>query len=510
MTARPLYATPRTPSRKTMAGPADKIATLLGLELMDWQRDAIALFTETENGMYAYTDATLLVPRQNGKSTLLLILLLVRCLGTPGSRCGYGAQDLKSARKMLLETWVPLLDASPLKGTYKVRSANGSESVRFSNGSVIELLVSTSTKAQHGQQFDFCMLDEAFAQVDSRVEVSVLPSFATRTEIPPGVQWLVVSTAGTKSASPYLLDRVENRRQLVTAGVTEGAAYIEYAAPDDADHTDPAVWDACNPALGTTITSDAVKAELASLGEAEFRRSRLCQWTTQHHDPVVSLEHWETLRDPHSRRGRGLVIAFDSTPNGSHSAIAVASVRDDDLVHVEVIAHEAGTGWLANEVARLTRAHSPDLVLVDPRTPAGTALPYLTDLGVDFTEMSTSDVIQAYAGFIAACSDEKLRHIGQPELTAALTGAVPRRVGDAFAWSRQSSSVDISPLCAVTIALAGAQRPRPSVGIWSMREEVPKAATRMADEREQRRREQLRQFNEEEKREKANAGLGFE
>ena len=241
MTAHPLYATPPTPGRKTMAGPANKIAGILGLELMPWQRDAIALFTETENGMYAYNDATLLVPRQNGKSTLLLILLLVRCLGTAGSRCGYGAQDLKSARKMLLETWVPLLDASPLKGTYKVRSANGSEAIRFSNGSVIELLVSTSTKAQHGQQFDFAMLDEAFAQVDSRVEVSVLPSFATRTEIPPGVQWLVVSTAGTRSASPYLLERVENRRQLVTAGVTEGAAYIEYAAPDGADHTDPEV-----------------------------------------------------------------------------------------------------------------------------------------------------------------------------------------------------------------------------------------------------------------------------
>ncbi len=467
MTAQPRFATPLTPGRSNMVTPAVKIAQLLGVDLMDWQRDAIALFTELdEHGMYAYTDATLLVPRQNGKSTLLLILLLVRALGTPGSRCGYGAQDLKSARKMLLEVWTPLLDGSALRGSYSVRAANGSEAIRFSNGSTVELLVSTSQKAQHGQVYDFAMLDEAFAQVDSRVEVSILPAFATRTERAPGVQWLVVSTAGTRSASPYLLERVESRRQLVAAAVTKGTAYVEYSAEDGADHTDPAVWAACNPALGITITEEAIKAELASLGEAEFRRSRLCQWTTQQHDPVVPLEIWDGLCDTLSRRGKSLVIAFDSTPNGSASSIGVASKRDDGLFHVELVAHEAGTGWLGSEVTRLARAHKPEGVLVDPRSPAATALPYLRDASVKVTETSTTDATQGFAAFVTAAHEGTLRHIGQPELTAALTGAVRRPIGDAFAWSRRSSSVDISSLCAVTLALWGAttiRRPRARV-----------------------------------------------
>ena len=470
MTARPLYATPRTPDRKTMAGPAAKIAKLLDLDLMEWQQGAVELFTEIdETGRYAFSDATLLVPRQSGKSTALLVLLLVRCLGTPGSRCGYGAQSLKDARKMLLEVWVALLDASPLKGTYKVRSANGSEAIRFSNGSVIELLVSTSTKAQHGQVFDFCVLDEAFSQVDSRVEVSVLPAFATRTERPPGVQWLVVSTAGTRSASPYLLERVETRRQLVAAEITSGTAYIEYSAPDGADHTDPEVWTACNPALGVTITEDAVRAELASLGEAEFRRSRLCQWTTQQADPVVSLEVWDSLCDPASARGEDIALAFDSVPDGSVSSIAVASRREDGLIHVELVAHEPGTGWLANEVARLARTHGALDVLADPRTPAGTALPALEDHGVKVTEVNSGGVTTAYAMFVTACAEGHLRHIGQPELTAALTGAVRRPVGDAYAWSRRSSAVDISPLCAVTLAVWGVlSRSERGPQIWSL------------------------------------------
>jgi len=467
MTATPFSATPRTPGRRSMVGPAVKLAKLLGITLMDWQRDALELFTELdERNMYAYSDCTLVVPRQSGKSTMLLILLLTRALGTPGSRCGYGAQDLKSARKMMLEVWQPLLEASALRGSFTVRAANGSEAIRFNNGSVIELLVSTSHKAQHGQVFDLALLDEAFAQVDSRVEVSVLPSFATRTERQPGVQWIVVSTAGTRSASPYLLDRVESRRQLVDAGITSGTAYVEYSAPDGADHTDPEVWKSCNPALNVTITMDAVRAELASLGEAEFRRSRLCQWTTQHHDPVVPLDVWDALCDPESRRGDRLILAFDATPDASTYSIAIASKRTDGLIHVELVDSGDTVDWLVEEVARLVKKHRPDLVLVDPRTPADAATLPLRDLGVKVTQVTSHDVCASHAAFVAACNEGTLRHIGQVQLAAALTGAVRRPVGDAFSWSRRSSSIDISGLVAVSLALWGvsqAKPPRPRV-----------------------------------------------
>ena len=97
----------------------------------------------------------------------------------------------------------------------------------------------------------------------------------------------------------------------------------------------------------------------------------------------------------------------------------------------------------------------PDRVLVDPRTPASTVLVALRDMGVKVTEVTSLDVTQAHAAFIAACTEGKLRHIGQPELSSALTGAVRRPVGDAFAWSRRSSGVDISPLVACTLALLG-------------------------------------------------------
>jgi hypothetical protein len=53
-----------------------------------------------------------------------------------------------------------------------------------------------------------------------------------------------------------------------------------------------------------------------------------------------------------------------------------------------------------------------------------------------------------------------LRHRGRPELDAAVAGAEQRIVSDSWLWSRKNSSVDISPLVAVTLAAAQAPKRR--------------------------------------------------
>ena len=46
-----------------------------------------------------------------------------------------------------------------------------------------------------------------------------------------------------------------------------------------------------------------------------------------------------------------------------------------------------------------------------------------------------------------------LAHLGSDDLRDAIRGARSRPLGDAWAWSRKNSSVDISPLVAATLAL---------------------------------------------------------
>jgi hypothetical protein len=69
--------------------------------------------------------------------------------------------------------------------------------------------------------------------------------------------------------------------------------------------------------------------------------------------------------------------------------------------------------------------------------------------------VSAQEHAKACGTFFDACEQQTLRHLGSSELTAAVKGAAKRPLGDAWAWSRKASSVDISPLVAVTLALWG-------------------------------------------------------
>jgi hypothetical protein len=68
------------------------------------------------------------------------------------------------------------------------------------------------------------------------------------------------------------------------------------------------------------------------------------------------------------------------------------------------------------------------------------------------TEVTANEHAQACGMIYDAVEQATLRHLGTPELDAAVKGAVKRSLGDAWAWSRKASDVDISPLVAVTLA----------------------------------------------------------
>jgi hypothetical protein len=66
--------------------------------------------------------------------------------------------------------------------------------------------------------------------------------------------------------------------------------------------------------------------------------------------------------------------------------------------------------------------------------------------------VSAGEHAQACGEFFDAAQQDRLRHLGSTELTAAVAGAATRNLGEAWAWARKKSSVDISPLVACTLA----------------------------------------------------------
>lgn len=478
----PRYATPRTPSRETDGDKAARYAVELGKPLMPWQRQVfdVALEKDPDTGLYIYKEVVVTVPRQNGKTTLILVLYLLRALATANQRMVYTAQTQSAAKEKFMDDWLPMLEDSPFKKYFTVSKANGQEALRFSNKSLLKL-IATTLKAGHGLTLDMSVIDEVFSLQDNRMEQALVPAAKTRHMVPPGPQFWIVSTAGTFANSPYMWRKVQQGRQYIADGLTKTACYFEWSADDDDDPSSPETWRKCNPAWGYTLGLEALDYDFTSgMDLSEFRRADLNQWVVAETDPVIPLDHWATLVDMTPMEGQ-VAIAFDVAEDRSMSSIAAAQ-RVGDLWFVEVIASRPGTAWLPKAIAQIWHNQRPIGIWLDRSGPAGSLVAELANLNVPVVhDVPASDLAKACGMFYdAAMGDEgdddneasppTLRHRGEPALTAALDGAGQQTLSDAWKWSRKKSNVDISPLVAVTMALFGAKQFSNTPEVYSIRE----------------------------------------
>ena len=82
-----------------------------------------------------------------------------------------------------------------------------------------------------------------------------------------------------------------------------------------------------------------------------------------------------------------------------------------------------------------------------------TTIRLLTDAHVRVTELSTHDLAVAHGQFLDTLAAGRLKHGGQPELTAAVRHGTQRPLSGADAWQRRGTAVDVSPLAAATLAV---------------------------------------------------------
>jgi len=421
---------------------------------MPWQQLVADVGGEYDpvTGIPCYREVVVTVPRQSGKTTLVLAWEVQRAIGWSDrwgpQRVVYSAQTGNDARKKLIEDQVPLIEPHrKVFGVKRVLKGMGNEAIEFLNGSRVNLLAS-SQDSGHGKTLDLGVKDELFADVDDRRDQALVPAMATR----PAAQALTTSTMGTVES--YALNRaVERGRQAVAEDVRSGIAYFEWSADPDADPDDPATWWSCMPALGFTITEPVVAHARATLSLPEFRRAFLNIMDSMRADPVISAADWGACAVPGSEILGQVVLAFDVSPDRSTASIAVAGApKDAEGVHVEVVDSRSGFEWTVPRIVEIVARWRPALVVCDAAGPAGALIAPLASAGVDVRPATTREHTQACGAFYDDVKSATLRHLGQPELTAAVDGADRRIVADAWLWSRKSSSIDISPLVAATLA----------------------------------------------------------
>jgi len=439
----------------------------------------VALEIDPATGLLAYREVRVTVPRQSGKTTSILSLVLHRALGSGAAwlpfgplpqNIVYGAQTGKDARKKWEDDWLPVLDRSRFSNFYHKRLANGHEALLFANGSMQSLLAATADSG-HGGTLDLGVDDESFARKDARREQAVLPAMNTRLQ----PQWWIISTAGTPTQSPYLYNKVISGRKLVEAQQHDlarrsGICYIEFSAPDDADPYDPRVWWDCMPALGYTVTEPTVQAAMDTmladpkLGLSEFRRAYLNQWVLAMGDPVVPIDHWRSLARPEAARPDWVVLGLSVSPEDASAAVVACGEATEGALQSAVVEYGEGIDWLlpsAEQVAigddgvlgRLVEKYNHPYVLVNEKSVAHLLPEIERIVGFDrVIRRKGADMPSACAFWLRLAKQKRLLHRDEAELLVALAGAERRKVLDGWVWDHSRSGADITPIDAQTLA----------------------------------------------------------
>jgi len=419
---------------------------------MPWQKMVadVALEMNTD-GTPVYRELCVLVPRQCGKTSLMLAMELHRALlwGSPQT-IGYTAQTGWDARRKLVDDQVPLIENSELAATVKrIYRGAGMESVHFKNASRIDVMPSTPT-AGHGRVISLGVIDEAFSDEDDRREGALLPAMATKRD----AQLFVISTAGTQ-ASLYLKRKVEQGRAMVDAGIDEGVAYFEFSAHEDDDIDDPKVWWKTIPALGHTIEERVVAHARSTMTEGEFRRAMLCQWTVLD-DAAIPAKYVQRVMDPTTAPAGALSFGIDVAMDRSWAAISVA----DETGRVELIDHREGVSWVVDRTLELWRKNKGAIV-VDGYSPANSLVDRLETGGLPVTRYSLRDMTAACGIFYDAVLDDAIRIRPHTSLTAAIESAKRKQMASGWLWSRTVDNADLTPLFASTLAYHHATNRRP-------------------------------------------------
>lgn len=445
---------------------------MAGLEPDPWQEFTIHHgLGERDDGQWAAFEVGLEVARQNGKGGVLEIRELAGLFLLGERLVIHSAHEFATAEEALERMAAIIEGCADLSRRVKtIKRSHGQEGIYLTNGQ--RLRYKTRTKGGgRGFTADCVILDEAMVIPEAFLG-ALMPTLSAR---PNPQLWYTGSAVDQEHMDNGVVFARLRERGL--AAEDPSLAYFGWSAPfDDPSQvpegaaTDPSVWAQANPAIGIRIATEHVANEQRSMDPRTFAVERLGvgDWpaTDGSGVQVIDLETFLARTDAESVPLDPVRFTYDVKPDRSAAAIGVAGRREDGRHHIEVVEHKRGTGWVAERLAELVTAHASGPVMCDVAGPAASLLPALAKLEVEVEPVSAKEHAQACGAFFDAVEQDTVRHLGTPELVAAVRGATQRPLGDAWAWSRKSSSVDISPLVACTLALWACESDQPTKRSW--------------------------------------------
>jgi phage terminase large subunit-like protein len=452
---------------------ADKTVRLLehyGIKLLPWQKSILYRWMAVEqdsDGIWKWVnpEAGLLVPRQNGKSELLLarivggmIFMAEALIYTAHSdktvdeikrrvlRFFYDAEE--EIRDMLTDEF----DKEPKSLDY----------VELRNRGRCVFRTRTRTGGL-GTTNDTLLLDEDQEETDAQQE-ALLPTISAGKS--QNQQVIRAGTPPSGGSSGVVFMRV---RKAVLDGKDTDTCWQEWSVETITDPSDEDAWYATNPSLGYFLMVAAVKSESKKMAVDSFNKMRLGWIAGVENMRAISDEMWSPLAVTKVELPENpmLVYAIKFAPDGSAVSVAVGVIMPDGKVHVELVERKpmsAGTSWIVMFLMENNRWRKANKIIIDGA--AGTQL-LVEELVRTERKLSkriltpnAKEAGAAYAAFHTAIEMKLLTHFNQPALNVSIRTVKRRSIGKDGMYGYASMNPDIQsdPTEAAAFAYYGAIR----------------------------------------------------
>lgn len=427
-----------------------ELAETAGLFLDDWQKWVLhyACAESIPDVAWSAFEVSLLVSRQNGKGSILEARQLAGLFYFREPFAVHSAHEFKTAHEHFLRM-INLIEGTPDldRQVHKIRRGAGEQAIELKTGERLRF-IARSTGSGRGMTGDVVYLDEAFALTPAMMG-ALMPTLSA---VPNPQIWY------TSSAPRKESEVLHGIRKRAVEGGSDRLFHAEWCADPDVTLDDVDAWYQANPALGIRISEDYVRSEFDAMRHIpqEFLRERL--GVPEEPEGIesgpVPLEVWESLTDGQSATAGAVRLAFDMSSDRQWSTFGLAGRRLDGLTHVEVRDSKPGTDWVVARCKELTEGHGVPVSVVKG-SPGASFIDVFQSSGIRVDVVSTAEYAEFCGRFIDATRGEQpsLRHRGDPRLMRSLATVQTKPAGDGgVVWSRRTSTADISPLTAATVA----------------------------------------------------------
>lgn len=458
---------------------ADKTIQLLehyGIKLLPWQKAilyrwmAVELDDEGE-WKWVNTDCGLLVPRQNGKSELLIARIIggMVFLGEALIYTAHSDNTVKEIKRRILQFFYDAeTEIRDMLTDEFDKEPKSLDYVELRNRARCVFRTRTRTNGL-GSTNDVLILDEDQEETDAQQE-ALLPTISSGKN--QNHQTIRAGTPPSGGGNGTVFLRM---RKAVLDGKTTDTCWQEWSVETITDPSDQEAWYEANPSLGYFLMKSAVNAEAQKMAIDSFNKMRLGWIAGIENMRAISDDQWTPLgvtdktypgaaAVPLPERP-SLVYAIKFAPDGSAVSLAVGVNMPDGRVHVEILDRRpmsAGTGWITKFL--LERWRKANKIIIDGA--AGTQL-LVEELVRSERKLSkrilTPNVKEAgaaYAGFYEAIEHKKITHFNQPALNLSIRTVKRRSIGrdGMFGYASMNTDIQSDPTEAAAFAYYGAIR----------------------------------------------------